>query len=162
MSSRTITTFARSLVLVSSALLFHMGAAAAASSVDDMLEQQRALLAGKTATVSAPSSAQRSVGEERSTGDAQDFARRLLLGVTPGQLHPAASRVSGDRVYGDAQVLARQLLLGARGAPLAGSRLHLKPPATGRAADECQHRQVGSLSRHARQDSHWMSGASVL
>ncbi len=123
MSPRTIRAFAHSLTLVPLALFFHIGAAAAAGSVDDLLEQQRAYLAGRATTMSAPASAQRSTREARSTGDAQEHARRLLLDVptrTSSSQRPDVSRASGNRVYGDAQVLARHVLLGRGDAP-AGS-----------------------------------------
>lgn len=121
MSSRITWPFARSFTIVPAVLLFRIGAAAAADSVDELLQQQRDLLAGRTATVAALSNEQRSAGEDGPPGDAQDSARRLLLGVTPGQLHPGVSTASGDRVYGDAQVLARRLLLVNRAALRAGS-----------------------------------------
>jgi hypothetical protein len=121
MSSRITWPFARSFTIVAAVLLFRIGAAAAANSVDDVLQQQRDLLAGRPATVAALFSEQRSAGEDGPPGDAQESARRLLLGVTPGQLHPGVSTASGDRIYGDAQVLARHLLLGNRGALPAGS-----------------------------------------
>jgi hypothetical protein len=76
-----------------------------------------------TATVSAPPNAQGNASTVRPTEDAQEFARRLLLGVanqTPGQLRPGVSRASGDRGNGDAQVSARHLLLGRRDAPPKG------------------------------------------
>jgi hypothetical protein len=74
--------------------------------------------------MSAPTSAQRSTGEVKSTGDAQEQARRVLLAVptrnsSPQQPH--VSRASGDRVYGDAQAQARHVLLGRGDAPAAGS-----------------------------------------
>jgi hypothetical protein len=123
-SHRIIRAFARSLTLVPVALVVHIGAAAAGGSVDDLLERQRALLSGRATAISAPASAQRSTGEVKSTGDAQEQARRVLFAVptrnsSPQQPH--VSRASGDRVYGDAQALARHVLLGRGDAPAAGS-----------------------------------------
>jgi hypothetical protein len=135
MSLRIIRTLACSLTILPAVLLFHTGVASAADPVDDFMQQQRDLLAGRRiAPVTAPSSAHHSSGEERSTGDAQESARWLLLGVAPDRLRPDASRASGDRVYGDAQLLARQLLLGSRGAPPAGSRRQSHPTLTQRAS----------------------------
>lgn len=135
MSFRIIRTLARSLTIVPAVLLFHAGVAAAADSADDFMQQQRDLLAGRRiAPVTAPSSARHSSGEDRPTGDAQESARRLLLGVAPDRLRPEASRSSGDRRYGDAQLMARQLLLGSRGAPPEGSWRQSHPPLTQRAS----------------------------
>ncbi|HEY2340493.1 MAG TPA: hypothetical protein VGH75_08190 [Steroidobacteraceae bacterium] len=61
---------------------------------------------------------------QRSTGDAQESARRLLLGVTTpasGQQQPDLSRATNKHVHGDAQVLAREVLLGRHDAVAAGS-----------------------------------------
>ena len=124
MSPRTIRAFARSLTLIPVALVVHIGAAAAGGSVDDLLQQQRALLAGRVTAISAPTSAQPSTGEVNSTGDAQEHARRVLLAApTPNSSpqQPHVSRARGDRVYGDAQALARHVLLGRGDAPTAGS-----------------------------------------
>lgn len=135
MSRNIIRTLARSLTILSAVLLFQTGVAAAADSVDDFMQQQRDLLAGRRiAPVTAPSSARHSSGEERATGDAQESARQLLLGVAPDRLRPDASRASGGRVYGDAQLLARQLLLGGRAALPAGSWRQSHPPVTQRAS----------------------------
>jgi hypothetical protein len=130
MSFRIIRMLARWQTIVPAVLAFHIGVAAAAGSADDFMQQQRDLLAGRRiATTAAPSVAQHRSGEGSSTGDAQESARELLLGVAPGRLRPDVSRVSRDRVYGDAQMLARQLLLGNRGAPPAGARRQSHHPA---------------------------------
>ena len=98
--------------LVSLALIFHIGIAAGAESA----EQHSDLRARAAPTGSAPPSAQRSV---KARGDAQESAKRLLLGVTT--LPPSeVSTAKGHRVHGDAQVHAQQLLLGRRDAPVAG------------------------------------------
>jgi hypothetical protein len=124
MSRRTIRAFARSLTFAPVALVVHIGAATAGGSVDDLLEQQRALLSGRATAISAPTSAQRSTGEVKFTGDAQEQARRVLLAVPTRNLspqQPRVSRASADRVYGDAQAQARHVLRGRDDAPSAGS-----------------------------------------
>jgi hypothetical protein len=123
-SHRTIRAFARALTLVPVALVVHIGTAAAGGSVADLLEQQRALLSGRATAISAPTSAQRSTGEVKSTADAQEQARRVLLAVptrNSSLQQPHVSRASGDRVYGDAQAQARHVLLGRGDAPAASS-----------------------------------------
>ena len=123
MSFRTPKTFARLLTVVPAALVLYSGAATAANSADDFLEQTRALLAGKPTLVSTPSSAPRSTAQRRSGGDAQEWARRLLLGVTtqpPSLPEASVSRAKGKGVHEDAQLQAQRLLLGRREAP-AGS-----------------------------------------
>lgn len=135
MSFRIRRTLARSLTIIPAILLFHAGVAAAEGPGDDFMQQQRDLLAGRRiATATAPSGGHYSSGKGRSTGDAQESARQLLLGVSPDGLRPDVSRVSGNRVYGDAQVLARQLLLGTRDTPPAGSRRQSHPALTRRAS----------------------------
>lgn len=124
MSRRTIRAFARSLTLLPVALVVHIGAAAAGGSLDDLLEQQRALLSGRATAISAPASAQRSTGEVKSTADPQEQARRVLLAVPMRSLSPQqphVTRASGDRVYGDAQAQARHVLFARGDAPAAGS-----------------------------------------
>src|SRR3977135_2975135 len=69
------------LALISAALLIHVGGAVAADSPGDAQQQERELLAGGMANQSAPSE-RRAEGAVRPTGDAQERARRLLLGVT--------------------------------------------------------------------------------
>lgn len=106
MPAPIIRAFARSLMLVPLAFFFHAGSAAA----------------GETPTVAAPN-AQHSAGARRVTGDAQESARQLLLGVTshaPILPTPDVSNAQNaqrnarvTRVRGDAQESARQLLLGA-------------------------------------------------
>jgi hypothetical protein len=122
MSSRTITTLAHSLTLVPAALILHSGAAAAANSVDNLLEQQRAVLAGRVVAVSVPANAHHAQSM-RSTDDAQEHARRLLLDLPSrarAERQLAASGARGSWVYGDAQVLAQHLLAG-RSSAAAGS-----------------------------------------
>jgi hypothetical protein len=121
MSSRTTGPLARFFTVTPAVLLFSIGTAVAAPhSVDDVLQQQRDLLAGRPAAIAHSSSGERSAQEKGPPGDAQQSAKQLLLGGTPGQLHPGVFTARGDRGRGDAQVLARRLLLGNPGAP-AGS-----------------------------------------
>jgi len=95
MSFHNSRTLVRSLTPVLAAVLLHIGTAAAAD---------------HTETVVQPDS-QRSAGLMRPTGDAQEQAREILLGVTSA--HPTAqSAVKTQRSRGDAQESARQLLLG--------------------------------------------------
>jgi hypothetical protein len=113
-------------ILVPIALLLHIGIAAAAGSADSPLEQQRAWLTGRPATVAAgpgttPRSDTRAV---RSIGDAQEHARRLLLDLpirTQSARQASVSEVRGNHRFGDAQALARQVLLGRSNAAVAGS-----------------------------------------
>lgn len=101
MPAPTIRAFARSLMLVPLALLVHVGAAAA----------------GEPAPVSSPAHVQHSA---KVTGDAQESARQVLLGVTShaptlptADASNAPNAQHGARARGDAQESARQLLLGA-------------------------------------------------
>ena len=118
------------LVLISAALLIHVGGAVAADFAGDAQQQARELLAGRIATRSAPSE-RRAEGALRSTGDAQELARRLLLGVTDSGVQgikpitrpdDAAAPVEltaqkSVLAHGDAQATARRLLLGQANAP---------------------------------------------
>ena len=118
------------LVLISAALLIHVGGAVAADFAGDAQQQARELLAGRIATRSAPSE-RRAEGALRSTGDAQKLARRLLLGVTDSGVQgikpitrpdDAAAPVEltaqkSVLAHGDAQATARRLLLGQANAP---------------------------------------------
>ena len=124
MLSRTNKVFARFLTVVPAAFVLYSGAAMAANSVGDPLEQTRALLAGKPAAVSTPSSARRGAADTRSRGDAQESARSLLLGATtrpPSRREASVSTARGKEVHENAQEQARDLLL-SRHEALAGSR----------------------------------------
>jgi hypothetical protein len=63
------------------ALIVHISAAAAANPLNDRADEQRAWLSSESATVSAPVSATRSSKVARSTGDAQQQAREMLLAM---------------------------------------------------------------------------------
>jgi hypothetical protein len=112
-SSRTIRRLAHSLTLVPAALLFQTGAAAAGDPRENVLQQPRESVVQTTATVSASPNAQRRAREAGSRGDAQEFARRLLLGVmTVSTLPNTQGNASTVRPTEDAQEFARRLLLG--------------------------------------------------
>ena len=114
----------RSLAIASAVLLVHGGSAAAANPQGDIQQQVRDFLTGNVAmhSIARP---ERPAGEAlRSNPDAQEFARRLLLGwsacrvgdsQSPKQrLSPAVPNDSeqGSPEQGDAQAAMRQLLLG--------------------------------------------------
>ena len=116
----------RPLSVISVALLIHVGGAVAADSAGDVQQQARDLLTGRIATQSAPSSEPRAERAVRSTGDAQELARRVLLGVADSGVQgtkpiarpDSAAAPVGFSVQksvlarGDAQAMARRLLLG--------------------------------------------------
>ena len=107
--------------LVPAALLLHLGAAAAADSTDSVLQLQREVLAGRTATALAPPQTQ-SVHAVLQPSDTQELVQQQLLG-TRNQAEATraadAPAVAGRDVYtsgarSDLQVLAQRLLLGSR------------------------------------------------
>jgi hypothetical protein len=101
------------------ALIVHISAAAAANPLNDRADEQRAWISGKSETVSIPAGAPRSSKVARSTGDAQQQAREVLLGVHPAPPPgPSSSKVA--RSAGDAQQQAREVLLGVHPAPPPG------------------------------------------
>jgi len=119
MSRQLVTSVVR-VPLIAAVFVLSIGRAAAADSTDN-LEQMRALLAGHVPTHSAPASAPERA--EKQVGDAQQFARQLLLGITKSNARDAvpatpsgASRpdaIPAKRLaHGDAQAMARRLLLG--------------------------------------------------
>ena len=125
--------FFRPSPLIATALLIHTCTALAADAAGDLQQQMRELLAGKIATHSAQPSEGREDKTLRPTADAQELARRLLLGVsdsrvqgTQGMTPPeSAEGVStlqeGSLAHNDAQAMARRLLLGQRNAVAAGT-----------------------------------------
>ena len=135
MSLHIAKSFRGPLSLISAALLIHIGGALAADSAGDVEQQMRELLAGKIATQSAPPSERRDDRGVKPTIDAQEFARRLLLGVTDSRVQgteavtrsvnagsPGESTAKKRLlVRGDAQATAQRLLLGQRNAAAAGS-----------------------------------------
>src|SRR3981189_55497 len=117
--------FSRPLSIISAALLIHVGGAVAADSAGDAQQQARELLAGRIATQSAQTE-DRAEGAGRPPGEAQDRARRLLLGVTDSGVQGIKPITRPDNAaapveltvqksvlaHGDAQAMARRLLLG--------------------------------------------------
>ncbi len=111
---------------IAAALLVHVGGAVAADSAGDVQQQIRELLAGKIATRSQPPAERRADRAVRPTGDAQELARRILLGVTESGVQGTKSTTRPDNaaapvefteqksvlLHGDAQAMARRLLLG--------------------------------------------------
>ena len=93
----------RTLKVLASSLALYVGAAAATGSVDGVLRQQRALLAG---IVAQPSAQSHIVAAPES---AQERTQRVLLGVTAR----ASSRVPPEkRARLDQQIVAQRVLLG--------------------------------------------------
>lgn len=124
MSRPILRSFLYSLTLALTTPLLPIEAAAAGNAVDDLQQQQRAWLAGRTLTVSAPASVSRSASTPGSTGDAQELARQLLLGVSshaPSHGVPEGRAAGRSRRYGDAQLLAQRLVAGRAGAVAGGS-----------------------------------------
>lgn len=115
MRSFTGSRITRSLLLAPTALVLRI-AAANAGSPDDLLQQQREILAGRPATVSA-SPAVTNSHETGSRQDVQELARRLLLGA-PSQVHDTsraqAKQVTRRHSYADLQALAQHVLAGNR------------------------------------------------
>ena len=135
MSLRIVRSFSHPLSLISATLLIHIGGAVAADSAGDVQQQMRQVLAGRIAIQSAPPSERRDDTAGRPGGDAQDLARRVLLGVadSPVQGIAAITRPEnaaapggsaprkGTPVHGDAQAIAQRVILGERTAAVAGS-----------------------------------------
>jgi hypothetical protein len=115
--------FTRSSSLIAAALLIRIGTAMAADPAGDVQQQMRELLAGKSATQSALTSEGHDGGTPRPGADAQELARRLVLGVTDSSIKgteavtpPANAVASNDSilVQGYAQTMAQRLVLGVR------------------------------------------------
>jgi hypothetical protein len=96
LSRPTIRALARSLTLVPAALLLHIGAA----------------VASELPEIPKESHAQRSAARMRPTGDAQEQARQLLLGIMSAPSATAQPAERAVRPTVGAQEQARQLLLG--------------------------------------------------
>jgi hypothetical protein len=126
MSLHNAKLFIRPLVLASAALVVHIGAASAADSNGDIQQQMKDLLAGTITAHSSPQSISRDDKVTRSTGDAQELAKQLLLGKTGSRVEdtgtlkqseaagtPAKTEPRKWRVaYGDVQAAMGQVLLG--------------------------------------------------
>jgi hypothetical protein len=115
--------FTRSSSLIAAALLIRIGTAMAADPAGDVQQLMRELLAGKSATQSALTSEGHDGGTPRPGADAQELARRLVLGVTDSSIKgteavtpPANAVASNDSilVQGYAQTMAQRLVLGVR------------------------------------------------
>jgi len=114
----------RPLAIAAAVLLVHAGRAAAASPQSDIQQQVMDFLTGNVAIHSIPRAEQPGREASRSSLDAQEFARRLLLGWSISRvgdsqsrkqsLSPAASNDSeqGSPEQGDAQAAMRRVLLG--------------------------------------------------
>ena len=105
--------------------LVHIGAAAAGNSAGDVQQQVRDLLSGRSQAQFGAPAEQNTDRTAKSPGDAQDSARRLLLGLTDStgpdsramaRPENAAAQVSSavqrnTHGYDDAQAMARSLIL---------------------------------------------------
>ncbi|TLZ07629.1 MAG: hypothetical protein E6K31_15055 [Gammaproteobacteria bacterium] len=130
MSLHLVKSFSRPLSLISAALLLHIGGAVAADAAGDVQQHMREVLAGGAVIRSAPSSERRDDTAGRPTPDAQELAKRLLLGITDSRIQGtramtqpesvvkagASSLRKGPLAHDDAQAMARRLLLGQRNA----------------------------------------------
>jgi hypothetical protein len=123
MSIHIRNSFTRSSSLIAAALLIRIGTAMAADPAGDVQQQMRELLAGGSATRSALSSEGHDGGTPRHGADAQELARRLVLGVTDSRIKgteavtlPAYAVAPNDSilVQGYAQTMAQRLVLGVR------------------------------------------------
>jgi hypothetical protein len=133
MSLHIVKAFNRPLVLISAALLVHIGGAFAADSAGGAQQQMRELLGGRTATGAAQLSQQRDAGTVRPTADVQELARRLLSGVPDSRALGSPAMTQPERADGplalqkglradyDAQAMAQRLLMGQRYAVAARS-----------------------------------------
>jgi len=130
MSLHLVKSLSRPLSLISAALLLHIGGAVAADAAGDVQQHMREVLAGGAVIRSVPPSEPRDDTAGRPAADAQELAKRLLLGVTDSRIQgtramtPAESVVKagasslrqGPLAHDDAQAMARRLLLGQRNA----------------------------------------------
>ena len=117
MSPRFMRSFSHTLAAIPAVFLIHIGGAAAGDSAGDVQQQIRELLSGRTQTQAAAPVERGADRTVTSPVDAQDSARRLLLGLTDSQglVTSAIGGPAGQRnvhVYGDAQAMARSLILG--------------------------------------------------
>jgi hypothetical protein len=109
----------RPLMLASAALVFHTGAAMAASGVGDAQSQARELLGGKAPTHTALPAVRAEGAGSLPRVDAQEQARRLILGSRSSGKTSATVRVADisgvveQRLAPiNAQALARHMILG--------------------------------------------------
>ena len=111
----------RPLMLASAALLLHTGAVWAADAGGDAQTQARELLGGKTPSRTVISAARRDGATSLPGVDAQEQARRLILGAQHSGQTPAAMRFASTsgvadrdrrRAYNHVQELAQRMILG--------------------------------------------------
>jgi hypothetical protein len=126
MSLHIVKFLSRPLSVISAAVLIHVGSAVATDSAGDVHQQARELLAGRITTQSAPPSERRAERAVRPTADAQELARRVLLGVGDSGVRGSKPTTRPDNAaapveftvrksvldHGDAQAMARGLLQG--------------------------------------------------
>jgi hypothetical protein len=122
MSPRTVTSIARSLIALPAALLLQ-AAISGAAQADDLMSQQRDLLAGRVTVTLAPAPAATSATSNRGGPDAQELARRVILGsrTVATDRQTVSSPASTSRRHGDAQALARNVLLNRGPESISGS-----------------------------------------
>ncbi len=120
MSIQILKSFTR---LIAAALLIHIGGAMAADPAADVQQQMRELLAGKITTRSAPATEWHDDATPRPSADAQELARRLLLGATHSRFTGTEAVTTHENavtpneailVQGYAQTMAQRLVLGQR------------------------------------------------
>jgi len=124
-SSKSLNSANRPLVLLSAAFLLQAGGSLATAHAGDVQTQARELLSQTTVGRSVAAQANAlSDGTSLAAPDAQEQARRLILGAD-GEAHVSALRYAKPispaevaaqdhgRVHADAQDMARRMLLGA-------------------------------------------------
>src|SRR5437588_4880472 len=127
MSLHLVKSLSRPLSLISAALLLHIGGAVAADAAGDVQQHMREVLAGGAVIRSVPPSEPRDDTAGRPAADAQELAKRLLLGVTDSRIQGTRAMTPPDSVvnagfrqgplaHHDAQAMARRLLVGQRNA----------------------------------------------
>jgi len=97
-------------------------------------QQMQAVLAGRPGDGSAPAATQGAIAADTDAADAQQLARRSVLGTANSGPQPSSQRLAPEAqaavneasrgallARGDAQALARRALLGRRGVTAAGS-----------------------------------------
>ena len=123
MSIQIRKSFTRSSSLIAAALLIRIGTAMAADPAGDVQQQMRELLAGRSATRPTLTTGWHDGATSRPSADAQELARRLVLGVTDFRIKgteavtlPADAVAPNDSilVQGYAQTMAQRLVLGVR------------------------------------------------
>jgi len=98
MSLHLVKSFSRPLSLISAALLLHIGGAVAADAAGDVQQHMREVLAGGAVIRSAPSSERRDDTAGRPTPDAQELAKRLLLGITDSRIQGTRAMTQSESV----------------------------------------------------------------